>query len=225
MNKVLYVVGLGPGDPELITVKGAKILSTADVIFVPYSTGTNRSLSLSIIERYAKPDAKTVTLGFPMAKSVDEDVLKGIGEQICKEARDLSAFVTLGDPMLYSTFFRVKKYVDSCFSKIELISGVSSITACSSRLGLPLALGDESVLIVPSSRVSLINEAKGKVETIVVIKGNENLDIIAENLKDLYSLYYTRRCFLDGEKVIPWDGSFDKDYFSMLIGVVKRNER
>ena len=221
MTKELYVVGLGPGDPELVTVKGANAISKADVIFVPYSTGTNRSLSIGIVEKYARKDAKIVTLGFPMAKKVEEDALKGIGDEICKEAGDFSVFVTLGDPTLYSTFFRIYKFVINCFTKIELIPGVSSITSCASRINLPLALGDESILIVPSSRLSLLEEVKDKVETIVVMKANENLDKISEMLKSSYTLYYARRCYLDGEKIIPWDGSFDKDYFSMLIGVKK----
>ena len=221
MTKELYVVGLGPGDPELITVKGVNAISNADVIFVPYSTGTNRSLSLNIVEKYAKKDAKVVTLGFPMAKKVEESALKSIGDEICKEAGDFSVFVTLGDPTLYSTFFRTHKFVSDCFTKIELIPGVSSITSCASRIKLPLALGDESILIVPSSRLSLLEEVKDKVETIVVMKANENLDKISEMLNSSYTLYYARRCYLDGEKIIPWDGSFDKDYFSMLIGVRK----
>jgi len=218
--KELYVVGLGPGDPELITVKGANTISRADVIFVPYSTGTNRSLSLSITEKYARKDAKIVTLGFPMAKKVEESVLKSLGEEVCRNAGKISVFVTLGDPTLYSTFFRIYKFISSCFTRIELIPGVSSITSCASRINLPLALGDESILIVPSSRIPLIEEVKDKVETIVVLKANENLDKISEILKS-YTLYYAKRCYLDGEKIVLWDGSYDKDYFSMLIGVKK----
>ncbi|MBB5253794.1 cobalt-factor II C(20)-methyltransferase [Sulfurisphaera ohwakuensis] len=216
----LYVIGLGPGDPELITVKGMKILSIADVIFVPYSTGTNRSLSYNIIQAYGKKDAKIVTLGFPMAKEVDEKELERIGRTICEDKGNVSAFITLGDPTLYSTFFRVKKFL-SCFDKIELIPGVSSVTSCASKLKLSLALGDDAILIVPSSRISLIQEVKNKVESIVVIKGNENLDKIAEILKEGYELFYARRCYLEGEKIVPWDGTFDRDYFSMLIGVKK----
>ncbi|BFH72282.1 cobalt-factor II C(20)-methyltransferase [Sulfurisphaera javensis] len=219
--KELYVVGLGPGDPELITVKGMRIISIADVIFVPYSTGTNRSLSYSIIGKYAKKKAKVITLGFPMAKKVNEKELEKLGKEMCEKSEKVSVFVTLGDPTLYSTYFRIDKYVSKCFDKIELVPGVSSVTACASRIKLPLALGEDSILIVPSSRISLIEEVKDKVESIIVMKGNENLDKISELLRKEYTLFYAKRCYLEGEKVIPWDGTFDKDYFSMLIGVKK----
>lgn len=218
----LYVVGLGPGDPELITIKALRALQLSKVIYVPYSTGTNRSLALSIVEKYVK-DAKIITLGFPMSKNVEEEKLKEIANIICKEKGEVSAFVTLGDPSLYSTFHRISKYLD-CFDEIEIIPGVSSVTACASKLNLSLALGDESLIIVPSTRLDLIKEVKGKVESIVVLKGNENLDVIAEVLKNEYSLFYARRCYLQGEKVFPWNGEYDKDYFSMLIGV-KKGER
>lgn len=221
--KNLYVIGLGPGDPELVTVKATKALSRSEVIYVPYSTGTNRSLALSVIQPYIKSETKIVTLGFPMAKHVDENKLKEIGEVMCKESGEISSFVTLGDPSLYSTFFRVKDFA-SCFDNIDIIPGVSSIMACASKLKISLALGDESILISPSSKVDLVKEIKGKVDSIVILKGNENLDLISEILKDDYQLFYARRCYLEGEKVLPWNGEFDKDYFSMLIGV-KKGER
>jgi len=220
----LYVVGLGPGDPSLITIKGVNAIKESDVIFVPYSTGSNRSLALSIISPYLKKDAKIITLGFPMAKRVNEEKLKEIGEIICENASSISSFVTLGDPTLYSTFFRISKFVD-CVDKVEIIPGVSSVTACASKAFISLAQGDEGIAVVPSSRLDLIELSKGKFETIVVMKGNENLDLIAKLLSPLYTLIYARRCYLDGEKVMSWDEkSYDRDYFSMLIGVRKSED-
>ncbi|AHC50890.1 cobalt-precorrin-2 C(20)-methyltransferase [Sulfolobus acidocaldarius SUSAZ] len=219
----LYVIGLGPGDPNLITVRGSEILSKAEVVFVPYSTGTNRSLALSIVEKYSK--AEIVTLGFPMKKDVNPKDLERIGEEICSKSKSLSAFVTLGDPSLYSTFFRVSNYL-GCFNSVEIVPGVSSITACASKAFMPLAQGNEAIAIIPADRLDLISKVKQDFETIIVLKGNENLDKISEELKDEYDLLYARRCYLDGEKVIPWsENEYDKDYFSMLICRVRNNEK
>ncbi|WP_252901483.1 cobalt-factor II C(20)-methyltransferase [Vulcanisaeta sp. JCM 14467] len=144
----LYVVGLGPGDEELVTVRAVKVLGRSRVIFIPYSTGTNRSLAEGIVRRYAPGDARLVLLGFPMSRDVPDSELRRLGETICREANgEDSAFVTLGDPTLYSTFFRVRDWIP-CEVEVEVIPGVSSITACASRIGAPLAVGDDSIAII-----------------------------------------------------------------------------
>lgn len=220
---MIYVIGLGPGDPELITVKAQRILSEAEVIFVPYSTGTNRSLALEIVEKFAK--GEIVTLGFPMKKDVKDEELKEIAKIICEKSngRKVSAFVTLGDPTLYSTFFRVFNFLNC--QEIEIIPGVSSITACPSKVKIPLALKNEAIAIIPADRLDLINLAKGKFETILVMKANENLAEIKELLFPYYNIIYARRCYMNGENIHELKGDEDKDYFSTLICKVKENER
>lgn len=223
MTKELYVIGLGPGDPELVTVKASKILSSSKVVFVPYSTTTNRSLALAVISPYISEKVRIVPLGFPMAKEVDNVLLAKIGEEICNNAEDgVNSFVTLGDPSLYSTYYRVHRFI-KCMDKVELVPGVSSITACANRGRLPLALGDEAIAIIPADRLDLISEANGKFDTMIILKANVNLREIGSLLESQYDLIYARRCYLEGEKIIPWDISLsDRDYFSMIIGVKKR---
>jgi precorrin-2/cobalt-factor-2 C20-methyltransferase len=213
----LFVVGLGPGDPELVTVRAANILSQVPLIFVPYSTGTSRSLALGIVKRYASPRAEVIGLGFPMSKDVPAEALANLGSRICSELgkHGVGAFAVLGDPSLYSTFTRVSGYVNC--AEFEYVPGVSSITACASKARISLGIGDEAIAIIPSSRLELIKKAKDLFETIVVIKGSENLDEASKVLGD-GDVIYARRCFLEGEKVIPWNpGEYDRDYFSMLI--------
>ncbi|QGR19147.1 cobalt-factor II C(20)-methyltransferase [Stygiolobus azoricus] len=223
MTKELFVIGLGPGDPELVTIKASKILSLSKVVFVPYSTTTNRSLALSVISPYISQTAKVVPLGFPMGKEVDEGSLRKIGEDICNNVEDgVNSFVTLGDPSLYSTYYRVSKFIN-CIDRIDLIPGVSSIAACANKGKLPIALGNEGIAIIPADRLDLISQANGKFDTIIVLKANVNLRDITALLESQYKLIYARRCYLEGEKIIPWDPSIsDKDYFSMIIGVKKR---
>ncbi len=218
---MIYVLGLGPGDPELITLKAMKILSEAEVVFVPYSTGTNRSLALRIVEKFTK--GEIVTLGFPMKKEVSEEELKAIAKTICEKAKEVSAFVTLGDPTLYSTFFRVFSFLDC--QDVEIIPGVTSITACPSRIKLSLALGNEAIAVIPADRLDLIELVKGKFETILIMKANENLEEIKNTLSPSYDIIYARRCYMDGEKIEKLKGDEEKDYFSTLICKVKENGR
>lgn len=82
----LSVVGLGPGDPELLTLKAIKRMDESKVIFVPYSSGTGRSLAMEVIKDHAK--GRIVQLGFPMGDHVDDEDLKRIGEKMCLEAED-----------------------------------------------------------------------------------------------------------------------------------------
>ncbi|BDC17932.1 cobalt-factor II C(20)-methyltransferase [Acidianus sp. HS-5] len=213
---MIYVIGLGPGDPELITLKAMKVLSSAEVVFVPYSTGTNRSLALGIVEKFTK--GEIVTLGFPMKKEVSDEELKAIAKTICEKAKEVSAFVTLGDPTLYSTFFRVFSFLNC--QEVEIIPGVTSITACPSKIKIPLALKNEAIAVIPADRLDLIDLAKGKFEAIVVMKANENLEEIKSILSS-YEIIYARRCYMEGEKIDELKGNEEKDYFATLICKVK----
>jgi len=219
----LYVVGLGPGDEELITIRGAKILKEVRTIFIPYSTGTNRSLAENIVKKYAKSNSKLVLLGFPMAKDVNENELKKIGEKICNESEGDSAFVTLGDPTLYSTFFRIKDKLP-CNVNVEIIPGVSSVTACASKAMISLANSEDSISIIPASRLDSIEKASEIFETIIVLKANENIKEIAQMLSNKYDLLYARRCFMNDEKLVNMEKEIvnNKDYFSMIIALRKK---
>jgi len=196
MRPQLIVVGLGPGDPELVTVKAAKILSEADVVFVPYSTSTGRSLARRVVDKYVTK-ARIVELGFPMISNVSVEALKRIVDKVCGELSNavLGAFAVLGDPTLYSTFARIRNLIDC--ADVTYVPGVSSVTACAARLGMDLAIGDDAVAIVPSSRPDLIEAINGLFETVVVLKGGR-LDEAARALRG-YDIRYARRCYMDGE--------------------------
>jgi len=221
----LYVIGLGPGDEELITLKAIKILSNVRTIFIPYSTGTNRSLAENIVKKYTGNNSRLILLGFPMSKNVKEEELKELGKKICGETReDEAVFVTLGDPTLYSTFFRIKDKIP-CEIDIEIIPGVSSITACASRANISLANSDDAIAIIPASRLDKIEKVKEFFDTIIVLKTNENIENLLDLLRSNYNLIYAKRCFMSEEKIIKLSEKIsDKDYFSMVIAIRRDKE-
>ncbi|MBB5354310.1 MULTISPECIES: precorrin-2 C(20)-methyltransferase [Anoxybacillus] len=153
----LYGIGVGPGDPELLTVKAFRRLKEVAVIAYPKKTNGSKSYAQQIVEAYFSPSEKHMLgLVFPMTK--DENVLRekwdetvdNVWEHL-REGKHV-AFVTEGDPLLYSTcihFMRTMqmKYPDV---SIEIVPGVSSINGAAARLQLPLADGDETIAIVPA---------------------------------------------------------------------------
>lgn len=209
----LIAVGLGPGDPELVTVKAARVLSDAKVVIVPSSSNKTASLAEKIVRQYAK--GRIVHVKLPMKKEIDEKELEGIAKELCDSLKgeEEVVYVTLGDPTLYSTVFRFATKMP-CVNQIELVPGVSSITACASRAKLSLALGDEGIAVIPADRTDLLNVVKGKFETVILMKGSLGLSEAVKAL-DGYKVIYARRCYMEGEEL--GTNVRDDDYFSLVI--------
>lgn len=228
----LYVIGIGPGDPELLTLKAVRIIRDVPLILVPKGREDGKSMALSIIERSLDlNEKKIVELHFPMIKT------KGKREDIQERWDDLSktllenlresdaAFITLGDPCFYSTFFylheRLKRRMPEL--RIEIVPGVSSINAASAKASLPLALADEKIAIIPLNYFDF-NESRIKdFDTIVFMKVEKGFNELFRFLKDhglVEKSTYVSRVGLYGEKVITDISTItekDIDYFSILI--------
>ncbi|MCL6518046.1 precorrin-2 C(20)-methyltransferase [Alicyclobacillus sp.] len=154
----LYGIGAGPGDPELLTLKGYRLLRACPVIAYPKKRMGSRSYALDIVEAYVNPEEKTMLgLVFPMTR--DPDVLRREWDHTAQlllehllAGRDV-AFVTEGDPLLYSTFIHMARVLHEHAPEVQTVAipGVSSVNGGAARLGLPLADGDEVVAIVPAT--------------------------------------------------------------------------
>ncbi len=189
----LYGVGVGPGDPELLTVKAYRLLQTSPVIAYPNKRMGGKSYALEIVELYVNPAEKTMLgLVFPMTK--DEEVLQRHWTETVEkvwsylsEGQDV-AFVTEGDPMLYSTFIHMSRLMRKDHPDVQVVSvpGISSVNAAASRLGVPLADGDEVVAIVPAhSDMAAMREALLTHDCVVFLKVAKVLDDMIALLADL----------------------------------------
>lgn len=155
---ILYGVGVGPGDPDLMTVKAIRVMNGADVVI---ATGNERmagSQALEIARPHLKADASVVVLTFPHTfESIDERAPhRDAAARVLKELEGgrSAAFLTLGDPMTYSTFSYVMEAaleLDPTL-KVEVIPGVTSFAAAAAASLTPLAEGDETLSIVGASR-------------------------------------------------------------------------
>ncbi len=227
----LYGVGVGPGDPELLTLKAYNVLSRVAVIFVPLKDRQSKSYARSIVARLIKePEQKVVELVFPMLRGKEQlkDYWQQAADTIWRhlEKGEDCAFVNVGDPLLYGTFIYILETVKKSHPEVvvEVIPGISSINAAAARAIVPLASEDERIAIISGNREDkIIRETIANFETVVFIKMNNVFDkllAILEDLKLTDKCVYVRRGTTQDEEIVR-DISQLKgkkvDYFSLLI--------
>ncbi|MGY3314859.1 precorrin-2/cobalt-factor-2 C20-methyltransferase [Peribacillus simplex] len=189
----LYGLGVGPGDPELITVKAFRVIQESPVIAYPQKRKGSKSYAHRIVEVYIRPEEKEMLgLVFPMTK--DQAILdrewNGTVEKVWQklyEGKDV-AFVTEGDPLLYSTFIHMMKLMQELHPEVEIktVPGISSFNGSASRLGIALADGDDHVAIVPArDDYEAMRKAIEDHDAVVFIKVAKVIDLMITVLKDL----------------------------------------
>lgn len=232
---VFYGVGVGPGDPELMTLKAVKVIKSAGVLAVPKSEGGEESLALSIVRKAVDLGSKQIiALPFPMTR--DQEALM---ESRRSAARLISAklnegldaaFVTLGDPLIYSTFSYLMPLVKgySPGAGIRVVPGVTSFSASAAALPAVLAETAERVIIIPAAyELEKVREALVSAETIVLMKVNRAVDAIIDLLAEAglleRSFFVSRAGWPEQKLVTELRGlkGGKPDYFSMII--VRRN--
>lgn len=227
---ILYGLGVGPGDPELITVKAFRVIQESPVIAYPKKLKGSKSYAHRIVDVYINPEEKDMLgLVFPMTK--DEAVLERewtksvelVYEKL-KEGKDV-AFVTEGDPLLYSTFIHMMKLMQDMHPDVEIqtVPGISSFNGSASRLGIALADGDDRVAIVPAhDDYDAMREAIESHDAVVFIKVAKVIDLMLEVLGDLDLLdkasVVTK---VTSDEEIIWDvrelDGVDLEYLTLMV--------
>ncbi len=225
----LYGIGVGPGDPELLTLKALKALQKAPVICVPQAANRMDSYALSIVKDYVKPKQEILRAPFPTddaegAAQVWREASGLVAERL-RKGQDV-AFLTEGDPMIFSSFSYVLTGVQELCPEapVVIIPGVSSVMAAAASSGVPLATHGQRLAILPAAYgLDDLSEATSNFDTVVLMKVSPN---IVKTLADLEGLgltgqsTYVRRTSTDREKVIKDVTKItdeDMDYFSLLI--------
>lgn len=150
----LYAIGVGPGSPDLLTIRAVKALSTMHVILAASSSTREYSRALTIAQPYLPPNVEIITLNFPMTR--DESILNDAWHQAAMQTLDIlqegknAAFLTLGDPMIYSTFTYLKKilYQLDPSLNVQSIPGITSFQAAANQTGLSLCMGDQPFSLI-----------------------------------------------------------------------------
>jgi precorrin-2/cobalt-factor-2 C20-methyltransferase len=151
-----YGVGLGPGDPELLTRKAMRILAEVDWIFYPFESRTGTSFSRRILAALAVPTTKCrqVSLGMAQDRGPDQHTYATAAETMAGELLQGKsvAWVTQGDPLFYSTFIHLYLEMRRRFPDvpITIVPGVTSPSAAAAAAGVPVSLLEEKVAVVPA---------------------------------------------------------------------------
>lgn len=155
MTGTLYGVGVGPGDPDLMTVKAIKVITQCDIIGIPAAdkdTCTAYGIALQAVPGLA--DKRVVSVSVPMTTDLEciEEAYRGGCDALIQQldaGRDV-AFLNLGDPTVYGTYMNIHRYMIDLGYKAELVSGVPSFCAVAGTLGIPLGTRREAVHILPA---------------------------------------------------------------------------
>jgi precorrin-2/cobalt-factor-2 C20-methyltransferase len=227
----IFAVGVGPGDPELLTRKAERVIREAAVICAPAATPDDASYALSIVEQFIDRGRQQIlTKVFPMTR--DEAVLNPLRELTAHElathacsGQDV-AFITIGDPLLYSTFQPIFRILNEEYPHIpvEFVPGITSISAAAAAAALPLAQADETVAILPATAdEEAILKTLIAFDTIVLLKISRAFDRVYEMLMHLKldkSAVFVRRVGSADEEVVFDLASLvgkKLDYLSLLI--------
>ena len=187
---VLYGIGVGPGDPELLTVKAARLIRAAPVVFVPVREAGAVSLARTIAGPHLGGAWQDVIeLKYPIVRDAARLAAAWAANADAIASRVAAAgcgvFLTEGDPLLYSTFIHTLAALRERQPglRVEVVPGVTSFTAAAAVAGMPLAIGDERIAIVPvvHDQGALV-EALRRFDTVVFLKVSTAFETLLEAL-------------------------------------------
>lgn len=225
----LFGVGVGPGDPELITVKAVRVIKEADIIFTAASTKNNYSLAVEIASPYISPLALIIILSFPMTKDIKEveTAWTNNARQIAtalKQGKN-AVFLTLGDPTTYSTFGYILKKMACVMpeAEIETIPGITSFHAASARLNRILVEGEESLLVTSGAYGGDRIRSVDGVENVAIVKAYKNIKDINKALKEtglIHKSIAVSKCGRENEQIIEDIDVLENkapDYWTLIL--------
>ncbi|MGQ9481814.1 precorrin-2 C(20)-methyltransferase [Chloroflexus sp.] len=229
----LIAVGLGPGDPELITVKGMCAIQAADVIFAPQSRDGDAGIALQIATPWIdRSRQRIVTLPLPMTR--DSGQLRPAWQAAATVMQQelgqhhRGVYLLLGDPLLYGTFvylWRELRAVEPDLT-VSIIPGITSFAAAAAAGGIPLAMADERLIVVPASYetdAATLQRLLDDFATVVLMKAGTALPAIVETLHQLNLIdhaLYAERVGLAGEFITRDLRTLDlhhRPYLSLVI--------
>ncbi|WP_168718868.1 precorrin-2 C(20)-methyltransferase [Thermosulfurimonas marina] len=226
----LYGVGVGPGDPELLTLKALRVLQEAVHIFVASSSKNDYSLALRVVEGYLPAGVPVERLSFPMTRERArlEEAWEKNARRVAEVLREKGSavFLTLGDPALFSTFGHLARAVRERVPEveIEMVPGITAAQAAAARLGVILAEGEGAFLIASAlAAEGVLRKLLRETSSLALYKVYRRTPEILRLLEEEGRLSETRAvslCGLPEEKVYqdPRDLSHSRPpYFTLLL--------
>ena len=223
MKGIAYGVGVGPGDPEYMTLKAVRLIRENGVIAVPGKVPKESvayQIAVQAVPELA--DKELVPIYMPMVKDrqlIDAEHRKGAEtiKAYLDRGRNV-VFLTLGDPTVYCTFSYLQHYLEADGYPVELVSGIPSFCAAAARLNLPLAEWDEPIHIVPA--VHKTEDKLGQEGNYVLMKSASHMKEVKALLKASgRSVSAVVNCGMENEAVYRSADEIPDDagYFSLII--------
>ncbi len=193
-----YGVGVGPGDSRFLTLRAVEVLQTVDIIAIPKSKLERESVAWEIARKHCRHQAGLLELAMPM--TAEQAVLQKAWQEGARailselqKGRSV-AFVTLGDASLYSTYAYLLDNLRPTLPEelIETVPGITAMSAAAARINTPLAVGDEPLLVLPSSEginnyldfpnLVLLKVSRRLPQLLEVLSGSEKLSVLLTRL-------------------------------------------
>ncbi|APA99084.1 precorrin-3B C(17)-methyltransferase [Nocardia seriolae] len=229
----LWGVGLGPGDPELVTVKAARVIGEADVIAF-HSARHGRSISRAIAAPYMRPGQLEEHLVYPVTTETTDHPggYQGAIDEFYERAAALLAehlaagrtvaLLAAGDPLFYSSFMHMHRRLADRFDT-EIIPGVTSVSAASAALGTPLVEGDQVLTVLPGTLpAEELTRRLRETDAAAIMKLGRTYPGVRQSLSDsgrLADAYYVERASSTRQRVLRAADVDDADvpYFAITL--------
>ncbi len=209
MTGVLFGLGLGPGDPELITLKAARLIAACPVVAYPALAGAD-SFARSIAAGLIGGDVREIVMDVPMttarepAQAAYDTGAAAIAAEL-EAGRDVVCLCE-GDPFFYGSFMYLFARLSGRF-RVEVVPGVTSLTACAARAGLPLAARNERLTVLPGPLPEAELEARIEgAESVAILKVGRHLPklrAVIDRLGLMDRAVYVERATLAGRTRLP----------------------
>lgn len=222
MAGILYGVGVGPGDPELLTLKAVRIIKESDILLVPGEIAENSVAYKIALGAVDLSDKKIIAVAMPMTK--DEKVLEKAHQEAADNIMNYLnenkqvAFLTLGDPCVYSTYIYIHKRILQEGGNASIISGITSFCAAAALLNDSLVEKAEPLHILPASYD--LEGALKLTGTKVLMKSGKKMTAVKEVLKEHdLNITMVENCGMENEKVYYGAENINENagYYSLII--------
>ncbi|MCY6372170.1 cobalt-factor II C(20)-methyltransferase [Clostridium ganghwense] len=214
----LYGIGVGPGDKELLTLKAVRVIENCDVIVAPSAVDGGKSISLDTAAEFIKEDAEVVIKHFPMGGADREEKIyqafKSIEEKL-EQGKDV-AFLTIGDPLVYSTYIYLLEHIEKKGFETETVPGITSFCACASLAKETLVIGNEPLLILPGNKIHTVKDEK----FLVIMKVYKHEEDIINFLEEKgFKYVYVKKAGREGQEVLRNREEIlkNREYMALII--------
>lgn len=212
--KKLYGIGTGPGDPEFLTFKAVRAMKESSIIFAPNNKGKN--MALDTAKEFIE-GKEIIYIDFPMGEVTRKDYREG-ADTIFNSIPDgeSGAFLTIGDPMIYSTFIYIMEELIDRDIEVEIVPGIPSFVASAAESKMPLTVKGDSFVLCDEFHEKLIEHG----ESVAILKTLKEKERILDILEQRgYEYRYIKKVTLEEQDILVHreDILRDKNYMSLIL--------